>query len=144
MTDPALSRLQALPSWLLGRAAALGHRLVAERLAEAGLRLPHHAVLAAVAEYQPVAQAELARQVKIDPKDMVTVLNELEARELLTRTRDPQDARKKLITLSPAGRDVLRHTEELGSRANAELVAALTPAEQDQLGGLLRRIIAGG
>ncbi|GAA2248394.1 MULTISPECIES: MarR family winged helix-turn-helix transcriptional regulator [Kitasatospora] len=142
MNDPALSRLQTLPSWLLGRAAALGHRLVAEHLAEAELRLPHHAVLCAVAEYEPVAQAELARTVKIDPKDVVTVLNELQARELVTRTRDPKDARRNLITLSAAGRELLRRTETLGEQANAELVAPLGPAEREQLGVLLQRVIS--
>ncbi|MDH6130160.1 MarR family winged helix-turn-helix transcriptional regulator [Kitasatospora sp. GP82] len=142
MTDPALSRLQTLPSWMLGRAAALGHRLVADQLARAELRLPHHAVLCAVAEYEPVAQAELARTVKIDPKDMVAVLNDLQARELVSRTRDPKDARRNLITLSPAGRELLHHTEALGAEANAELVAPLTPAERRQLNDLLGRIIA--
>ncbi|MFB7667217.1 MarR family winged helix-turn-helix transcriptional regulator [Kitasatospora sp. NPDC056138] len=142
MTDPALRRLQTLPSWLLGRAAALGHRLVADHLAEVELRLSHHAVLCAVAEYQPVAQAELARTVKIDPKDMVTVLNDLQARDLVTRTRDPKDARRNLITLSPGGCELLHRTEALGEQANAELVAPLSPAEREQLNDLLRRIIA--
>ncbi|MGK4579712.1 MarR family winged helix-turn-helix transcriptional regulator [Kitasatospora sp. HPMI-4] len=141
MNDPALRRLHTLPSWLLGRAAALGHRLMADRLAEAELRWPHHAVLCAVAEYQPVAQAELARTVKIDPKDMVTVLNELQGRRLVTRTRDPKDARRNLITLSPAGREVLHRTEALGEQANAELVAPLSQAEREQLNALLLRVI---
>jgi len=142
MSDAPLSRLQTLPSWLLGRASALGHRLVSEHLAQAGLRMPHHAVLCAVAESGPLAQAELARTVKIDPKDMVAVLNDLQAGEFVTRTRDPKDARRNLIALSPAGRELLRRSEALGDQANDELVAPLSAAERDQLNALLRRIIA--
>ncbi|MFF4345060.1 MarR family winged helix-turn-helix transcriptional regulator [Kitasatospora sp. NPDC001540] len=141
MDDPALTRLQSLPSWLLGRAGALAHRLVAERLAEAGLRMGHHAVLCALAEHGPLAQAELSRTVRIDPKDMVAALNELQSRALVTRERDPRDARKNLITLSPDGRTLLREAERLGERANADLTAPLTPAERDQLTALVRKLV---
>ncbi|WP_371501435.1 MarR family transcriptional regulator [Kitasatospora sp. NBC_00374] len=143
MADPALSRLQTLPSWLLGRAAAVGHRLVGEHLAEAGLRMTHHAVLCGIAEYGPLAQAELARIVRLDPKDMVGVLNELQGRELITRERDPKDARKNALALSPAGRELVRRGERLGLTANAELLAPLGPDEQRLLGELLERLIAG-
>ncbi|MGW5307658.1 MarR family winged helix-turn-helix transcriptional regulator [Streptomyces griseoluteus] len=141
-TTPApLSRLQTLPSWLLGRAAALGHRLVAEQLAEEGVRMPHHAVLCGIAELGPIAQAELSRIVRIDPKDMVTVLNELQAKKLISRTRDPRDARKNALALTAGGRALLRRLEELGDQANEALLAPLTPDERKQLSALLARLI---
>ncbi|MFE7402671.1 MarR family winged helix-turn-helix transcriptional regulator [Streptomyces sp. NPDC057557] len=141
-TTPApLSRLQTLPSWLLGRAAALGHRLVGEQLAEEGVRMPHHAVLCGIAELGPIAQAELSRIVRIDPKDMVTVLNELQAKKLISRTRDPRDARKNALALTAGGRALLRRLEELGDQANEALLAPLTPDERKQLSALLARLI---
>jgi DNA-binding MarR family transcriptional regulator len=141
-TTPApLSRLQTLPSWLLGRAAALGHRLVSEQLAEEGVRMPHHAVLCGIAELGPIAQAELSRTVRIDPKDMVTVLNELQVKELISRTRDPRDARKNALALTAGGRALLRRLEERGDQANEALLAPLTPAERKQLSALLARLI---
>ncbi|MFE6495894.1 MarR family winged helix-turn-helix transcriptional regulator [Streptomyces sp. NPDC057748] len=140
-TTPApLSRLQTLPSWLLGRAAALGHRLVGEQLAEEGVRMPHHAVLCGIAELGPIAQAELSRIVRIDPKDMVTVLNELQAKKLISRTRDPRDARKNALALTAGGRALLRRLEELGDQANEALLAPLTPDERKQLSALLARL----
>jgi len=144
-TPPApLSRLQTLPSWLLGRAAALGHRLVSEQLAEEGLRMPHHAVLCGIAEHGPIAQAELSRTVRIDPKDMVAVLNELPARELISRTRDPRDARPKPPWLTPPGRTLPRRLGHLAAQANGSLLAPLTPADQRQRSALLARLIAPG
>ncbi|MFB6876226.1 MarR family winged helix-turn-helix transcriptional regulator [Streptomyces sp. NPDC056323] len=140
-TTPApLSRLQTLPSWLLGRAAALGHRLVGEQLAEEGVRMPHHAVLCGIAELGPIAQAELSRIVRIDPKDMVTVLNELQAKKLISRTRDPRDARKNALALTAGGRALLRRLEELSDQANEALLAPLTPDERKQLSALLARL----
>ncbi|POX40184.1 MarR family transcriptional regulator [Streptomyces sp. Ru73] len=138
------ARIRALPSWLLGRAAARSHRLVAEALAREGLRMTHHAVLAAVAELGPVSQADLGRSLSIDPKDMVTTVNDLVADGLVTRAPDPLDRRKNAVTISPAGTRTLRRTQKLGDAANAELTAALTPAERDQLIDLLTRIAAPG
>lgn len=103
----------------------------------------HHAVLCALAEHGPLAQAELARTVRIDPKDMVAALNELQSRELVTRERDPRDARKNLITLTPAGRTLLHRAERLGHRANADLTAPLDAAEREQLTALLGKLLAG-
>ncbi|MFE5740378.1 MarR family winged helix-turn-helix transcriptional regulator [Streptomyces celluloflavus] len=137
----APTRIRALPSWLLGRAAARGHRLVAEALAGEGLRMMHHAVLSAVAELGPVSQAQLGRSLNIDPKDMVTLVNDLQRDGLVTRMPDPADRRKNAITLSASGARRLQRTERLGDKANDELTAALTPAEREQLIGLLTRIV---
>jgi len=140
-TTRAPARIRSLPSWLLGRAAAKGHRLVAEALAQVGMRMMHHAVLSAVAELGPVSQAELGRSLSIDPKDMVAILNDLQNDGLVTRAPDARDRRKNAIALSPSGRRRLLQTERLGREANDELTAALTPAERTQLVGLLSRIV---
>ncbi|MEU9288523.1 MarR family winged helix-turn-helix transcriptional regulator [Streptomyces sp. NPDC048275] len=140
-TTRAPARIRSLPSWLLGRAAARGHQLVAEALAQVGMRMMHHAVLAAVAELGPVSQAELGRSLGIDPKDMVAILNDLQNDGLVTRAPDAKDRRKNAITLSPSGRRRLLQTEKLGHEANDELTAVLTPAERTQLMSLLARIV---
>ncbi|MGK5631266.1 MarR family winged helix-turn-helix transcriptional regulator [Streptomyces sp. URMC 123] len=137
----APSRIRTLPSWLLGRAAARGHRLVAEALAREGMRMTHHAVLSAVAELGPVSQAELGRSLSIDPKDMVAILNDLQDDGLITRAPDPGDRRKNAIALSESGERRLARTEKLGREANEELTAALSPAERAQLLDLLRRVV---
>lgn len=138
----APARIRALPSWLLGRAAAYGHRLVAQALAREGMRMMHHAVLATVAELGPVSQAELGRTLRVDPKDMTAIVHDLDEKGLVIRTPAPADRRKNAISISSAGIRLLRRTEKLGEEANAELTATLTPAERDQLIGLLTRIVA--
>ncbi|MEV6776548.1 MarR family winged helix-turn-helix transcriptional regulator [Streptomyces syringium] len=139
--EPALTRIRSLPSWLLGRAAARGRRLVGEALAREGMRMPHHAVLSAVADLGPVAQAELGRTTGFDPKDMVGILNDLQADELVTRTPDPGDRRKNAITITPEGRRRLTRLAKLGDEANEALLAPLTPAEREQFLTLLTRVV---
>ncbi|MEU4547331.1 MarR family winged helix-turn-helix transcriptional regulator [Nonomuraea dietziae] len=136
----ALAHIQSLPSWLAGRVAARGRSLVNEAIAESGLRLPHHAVLAAVSEYGPVAQADLVRLLGFDAKDVVLLLNHLEETGLAVREPDPQDRRKNAVTVTPAGVRTLKRCAELAERANAELLAPLSAAERQQLIELLTRV----
>lgn len=143
MPEPAYApqSIRRLPSWLLGRAAARGHRLVSEALAAEGLRMMHHAVLTTVAELGPLSQAELGRTLRVDPKDMVAVLDDLQRDDLIRRAPDPRDRRRNAVAVSDAGREALRRTTAAGGRANAALTAALTPEEVEQLLDLLTRIV---
>ncbi|OQQ13968.1 MarR family transcriptional regulator [Streptomyces sp. M41(2017)] len=136
----ALERIQSLPSWLVGRVAARARGLVAAALATEGLKLMHHAVLAASSEYGPLAQAELGRRVAVDPKDVVGILNDLQRAGLVLRAPDPDDRRKNAVTITPEGADVLTRCAALAEAANAELLAPLTPDEQGQLTALLTRL----
>ncbi|MFF2045145.1 MarR family winged helix-turn-helix transcriptional regulator [Kitasatospora sp. NPDC058170] len=135
-----LQHIQSLPTWLVGRVAARGRGMVADAIAAEGLKLMHHAVLAAAAEYGPVTQADLGRRLAVDPKDMVGILNHLQQEDLVLRAPHPSDRRKNAVTVTPAGTAVLTRCAALAEAANAELLAPLTPDEQAQLMALLTRL----
>ncbi|QEV21312.1 MarR family winged helix-turn-helix transcriptional regulator [Streptomyces alboniger] len=139
-TPPAPSTIRTLPSWLLGRAAARGRGLVADALAEEGLKMWHHVVLAAVADLGPLAQAELGRSVRLDPKDMVGVLNDLQAQGLVDRAPDLKDRRKNAITITAEGKRLVTRCAEAAERANDELLAPLSAAERERFLAMLTRI----
>ncbi|WP_033822704.1 MarR family winged helix-turn-helix transcriptional regulator [Kitasatospora sp. MBT63] len=135
-----LQRIQSLPTWLIGRVAASGRGMVADAIAAEGLKLMHHAVLAATADYGPVTQADLGRRLAVDPKDMVGILNHLQAKGLVLRAPHPSDGRKNAVTVTPDGAAVLARCAALAEAANAELLAPLTRDEQKQLMALLTRL----
>lgn len=137
---PPLQHIQSLPSWLIGRVAARGRGLVAEALAEQGVKMLHHAVLAAVSELGPIAQADLGRRLAIDPKDLVGILNDLQADGLTVREPDPRDRRKNAVTVTPDGQDLLERCAAVAETANAQLLAPLAPAEARRLMALLTRL----
>ncbi|MEU6229053.1 MarR family winged helix-turn-helix transcriptional regulator [Streptomyces sp. NPDC047042] len=139
-----LRSIRVLPSWILGRAADRGRALVAAALAGEGLKMWHHVVLSAVAELGPVAQAELVRGVGLDAKDMVGVLNDLQAAGLVVRAPDPHDRRKNAVTLTAQGRRLLARCERAARKANEELLAPLTVVERELLTGLLTRVANAG
>ncbi|CAM5538695.1 MarR family winged helix-turn-helix transcriptional regulator [Streptomyces aurantiogriseus] len=140
MADAPLPFIRALPSWLLGRAAARGRALVAEALAAEGMRMWHHVVLSAVRDLAPVAQADLGRSVGLDPKDLVGILNDLQAAGLAVREPDPKDRRKNAVSLTEEGERLLRRCEKVAREANDALLAPLSAAERDQFMDLLIRI----
>ncbi|MET8766488.1 MarR family transcriptional regulator [Streptomyces sp. NPDC004658] len=140
MAEAPLPAIRSLPSWLLGRAAARGRALVADALAAEGLKMWHHVVLSAVRDLAPVAQADLGRSVRLDPKDVVGVLNDLQSAGLVERAPDPRDRRKNAVSLTDEGARLLVRCEKAAREANDALLAPLSAAERDQFMGLLIRI----
>src|ERR1044072_9041725 len=140
MSEAPLAAIRSLPSWLLGRAAARGRALVAEALAAEGLKMWHHVVLSAVRDLAPVAQADLGGTVRLDPKDLVGVLNDLQAAGLVVRAPDPADRRKNAVSLTAEGERRLEECTKAGESANDELLAPLSAAEREQFLEMLRRI----
>ncbi|MEU2553779.1 MarR family winged helix-turn-helix transcriptional regulator [Streptomyces sp. NPDC003388] len=140
MAEAPLPAIRALPSWILGRAAARGRALVADALAAEGMKMWHHVVLSAVRDLAPVAQADLGRAVGLDPKDLVGVLNDLQTAGLVLRAPDPKDRRKNAVSLTEDGARLLVRCEKAAREANDELLAPLSTTERDQFTALLIRI----
>ncbi|WP_405514929.1 MarR family winged helix-turn-helix transcriptional regulator [Streptomyces canus] len=140
MAEAPLPAIRSLPSWLLGRAAARGRALVAEALAAEGMKMWHHVVLSALRDLGPVAQADLGRGVRLDPKDLVGILNDLQSAGLVLREPDPADRRKNAVSLTDEGARLLKRCEKVAREANDELMAPLSAAERTQFMSLLIRI----
>src|SRR5690349_6735085 len=103
-TPPSLT---ALTTYLLSRVGKTARGRLGARLADRGLRLWHMAVLAALADFGPHAQRDLATRLHIDPSDVVKVIDDLTAADYTARTRDPADRRRVVVTLTPTGESAL-------------------------------------
>ena len=64
-------RLTAKPSWLITQLAVHAHRLASDGFAEMKARGYHYRILAALHEFGPASQAELARRCNMDRSDIV-------------------------------------------------------------------------
>src|SRR5690242_470518 len=141
--DEVPARLRQWPTWLLGRVHADAKRMIGPRLAERGLHLHHYAVLACIAEFAPLSQQQACERLGIDRADMVTVVDHLQARKLVSRTRDAADRRRYLLAVTPRGRDKLAEADEVVAQVTGEFFAALTADEVTTLTNLARRVLAG-
>jgi DNA-binding MarR family transcriptional regulator len=77
----------------------------------------------------------------MDRSDVAATVNELAARGLVQRAPDPADRRRNVISITPAGTAHLQRLDELLADVQDELLAPLSPAERQQLTGLLNRIL---
>jgi DNA-binding MarR family transcriptional regulator len=58
-------------------------------------------------------QSDLPATLGMDPTNVVALLNELEADDLVQRRRSPQDRRRHTVSLTTAGRARLKEVERL-------------------------------
>ena len=95
---------------------------VEPRLAAAGLTPTQLGVLEAILHKGPLTQRELGRKVLTSAGNMTDVVDKLEARGLVCRTRSSRDRRIVSVTLTPAGRALI---EALFPRHARDIAAAM-------------------
>jgi MarR family transcriptional regulator, lower aerobic nicotinate degradation pathway regulator len=138
-----LSRLKDRPTWLIGRAFVRSSGLLNASF-EAhgnGLRGYHYRLLAALEEWGPVSQADLGRSTGIDRSDVTAAVGELESRNLIRRTVDPENKRRKIVTLTPEGARQLRDLDTLVDAIQDELLAPLSGAQRSQFITLMHGLL---
>jgi DNA-binding MarR family transcriptional regulator len=75
--------------------------------AEHRFPIHHGAVLGRLDREGPRSISELAKAEKVRPQSMAQTVGELEAEGLVGRTPDPDDGRRTIVGLTPAGRETL-------------------------------------
>jgi DNA-binding MarR family transcriptional regulator len=133
-------RLDSLPTWLLSRSSGRAHRLLGDAFADAGARGYHYRVLAALGDLGPASQADLGRRAELDRSDVVTTVDELERSGLVSRSPDPEDGRRKIVTITATGKRRLRKLDGVVADVQEELLAPLSTAERAELIRLLGRV----
>jgi DNA-binding MarR family transcriptional regulator len=134
-------RLSGTVVWLLGRASQRAHQLAQERLAAAGIRKWHYAVLAALAEFGAQSQADIGRRLGLDRSDMVAVLNDLQADGYVSREPDPADRRRNTVAITGGGSTALAGFDRLIAEADQVLLDQLSVDDRARLVGFLERIV---
>jgi len=109
-----------------------------------GLRSYHYRLLAALEEWGPVSQADLARSTAVDRSDVVTVLGELEQLGLIERTVDPNNRRRNIVSITRAGSDQLGALDPVIDEVQQRVLAPLSQNERGQLTKLLRKLVDAG
>lgn len=127
--------------FLTVRAAASGTRLARARLRPLGLNVRSYSVLALAGSGDGWSQRAIAAYLDLDPSQVVSLVDELEAKGLLTREVDAADRRARRVRATPAGTDLLVHARQAAAEAEDEALAALAPEERAVLLRLLRRIV---
>lgn len=140
MTFDILPRLANLPTWQISQASARAHKLLHERLAEAGSSGYEYRILAVLGDLGLASQADLGRAAALDRRDVTHTVRGLEARKLVSRSADPSDARQTLVELTNVGNSLLQRLDRVVDEVQNDVLAPLTTTEGHTLLHLLRRL----
>ena len=137
------TRVKDRPTWLISRAYARSSGLLNAGFEAhgSGLRSYHYRLLAALEEWGPASQADLGRSTGIDRSDVTAALTELESRNLIERTVDPEHKRRNIVTLTPEGREQLRDLDTVLDAIQDELLAPLNATQRRQFITLMSRLL---
>jgi len=108
-------------------------------LAVFGLRARHVIALTLLRDLGEQNQSDLSATLGMDATNVVALLNELEADDLVQRRRSPQDRRRHTVALTASGRARLKEIEDLLTRVEQRVLSPLTAQEQETLYTLLSR-----
>lgn len=127
-------------SFLLARANALSVAAGNQAMAEYGLKVRSYSVLAMAVNGIHPSQREMAAFLRLDPSQVVALVDDLQSRGLVERRPDPNDRRANVVSATDAGRALYAAAETSAREAERALHADLTPEERSRLLVLLRRL----
>jgi DNA-binding MarR family transcriptional regulator len=127
--------------FLLALAGAESRRRWVDWLAKSDLRPSHYTALMGLGELGTVSQQDLARLIRLDPRNLVPVIDVLERRGLVSRKPSPADRRRNRLDLTPSGRTLLKQLSVSGRVLEEEMLSGLDDRERSALQGLLNKLV---
>jgi DNA-binding MarR family transcriptional regulator len=135
VVNPPTHRTAALLDYLARRM-----RLRAESaLAPLGLRPRHLVALTVLRDHGGSTQQALSTTLQIDRTNLVGLLNELEADQLIERRRFSEDRRRHIVELTAAGANVLAKVEAALATVEDEVLSGLDDEQRETLYSLLQQ-----
>ncbi len=126
----------------LAQAASEVERAFDEALGAAGGTLPVWLILLNLKIRKPGNQRELAEAVGVREATLTHHLNAMDARGLITRTRDAANRRIQVVALTDAGETMFTHLRDAAGAFDARLRSGLDDADLAMLSELLGRLAA--
>jgi DNA-binding MarR family transcriptional regulator len=139
--------LDPSPIGVIGRVSRLARELEARLepvYKEHGLEPGWHDLLATLRRSGPpfaLRPSDLTGTLMLTSSGTTKRLDKLEEAGLIARGPDPHDRRAILITLTPAGKDLIDGVTAAHLANEASLLEGLSAAEQRELAALLRKLL---
>ena len=132
--------LYRMPGHLIRRAQQISTALFTDECAGFDLTSVQYAALCAVRSNPGVDATRLSSLIAFDRSTIGDVLERLEAKGWVRRRPGVEDRRVKLVTLSPAGLELLSQVEPAVRRVQERLLAPLAPRDRSTFVQLLMQL----
>ncbi len=114
---------------------ALGalYRRIRQTKAAGDLTLPESAALSRLERQGSATGAELAKLEQVSPQSIGATVQALESKGLVTRSSDPDDGRRVILSLTDAGRAVAQSKRTARTEQLTRAIAGLSADERERL-----------
>jgi DNA-binding MarR family transcriptional regulator len=138
------------PSWALSEEVLVTLRRIMHAIDMHSCKLvqgysltgPQLLILKVLDKEEEISVGDLARQMKLSPATVTGVLDRLEKRVLVKRTRHPADKRRVMAGITEQGRDMVRQAPPLLQEHFMKRFAELKDWEQTLILASLQRVAA--
>lgn len=127
----------ARPAFLLSQLGSFASARFAERMSTLGLSPSDAGILRILATEELLSQKALADRLGTVPSRVVVLIDSLEQRGLVARSRSTTDRRNYELSMTNAGRRLLRAMGPIAREHQNELLAPLDAAQRSALTQLL-------
>lgn len=111
-----------------------------QRMAQYDLRPVDYTILTLTNANPDLSQKRLAQAINVSPPNLTPLLDKLEKRGLLARTRNPADKRSQVLALTAQGKRLCDEADRQVFELESEATAMLSDEERAELLRLLQKI----
>lgn len=134
-------RLDDLLGYTVRRVQIRMSQHLAEQFHQYRLRPTQFSAMLVIEQCPGISQVDLARQLAVEPSQIVHLLNKLERRELVVKTRGTQDRRTNFLQLSNAGSALVERLKVVALASDDAICSSLSRAEKMHLHSLLVKLL---
>jgi len=128
---------------LLVRRAQQAHLALWQQLVSRDISSPQFGVLSELKLETGISQADLGAKLDLDKSTITDIVNRLDERGLITRTKDLTDRRKYQLKLTKLGESELKMLQPRVAQMDKTLTRTLQDDELDSLHQLLLKLLDG-
>ena len=137
----AVDQLHRRPGFLIRRANQIMVASFLDAMSELRITTTQYGALLIISASGRIDQVGLARHLRLDRSTTGLAVMNLEREGLITRAGDPEDKRRRILKLTPLGRNVLAKAHDRGETARANSMSVFSPQEYEQFLMLLRKFV---
>lgn len=138
--DTADSRLRNYIGYNMKRAYHEIQMELSYELKQLGLKISSFAALAAIVNYPGLKQSSLAQALAIEQANLVQLLDEFEAKELVKRERADGDRRAYALFATDKGKQLYQKADNSCASLEAEFLTGFSADEIDKFLAMIQKI----
>ncbi|MGS0756059.1 MarR family winged helix-turn-helix transcriptional regulator [Roseateles sp. GG27B] len=140
-TKLPIDGLEDLPGHYIRRLQQIAVGIFMDETADVNVTPVQFALLFAASRQAGLDQRTLAGKIGLDTSTIGAVVDRLESRELIERKVSPDDKRVRLLSVTPAGEQLLQGVMPAMLRAQDRMLAPLPEADRSTFMAMLKRIV---